>query len=85
MVCDPLGRRRGMWTTKNRGRYDRSKLPYPNGSASDEWTLIRTLNPLAKRGDHKRTFDVREVVNGLMYILSTGRQCLIVIGTEGKR
>ena len=30
--------------------------------------------PPAKRGGNKRTVDVREVVNGLMYILSTGCQ-----------
>jgi len=28
----------------------------------------------AKRGGNKRTVDVREVVNGLMYVLSTGFQ-----------
>ena len=28
----------------------------------------------AKRGGNKRTVDVREVVNGLMYVLSTGCQ-----------
>jgi transposase len=30
--------------------------------------------PPAKRGGNKRTVDVREIVNGLMYILSTGCQ-----------
>ena len=30
--------------------------------------------PPAKRGGNKRTVDLREVVNGLMYILSTGCQ-----------
>jgi transposase len=36
--------------------------------------LIRPLIPPAKRGGNKRTVDEREVVNGLMYILSTGCQ-----------
>jgi len=31
-------------------------------------------DPAAKRGGGKRSVDVREVVNGLMYILSTGCQ-----------
>ena len=30
--------------------------------------------PPAKRGGNKRTVDVREIVNGVMYILSTGCQ-----------
>ena len=32
------------------------------------------VDPPAKRGGRKRSVDVREVVNGLMYILSTGCQ-----------
>ena len=36
--------------------------------------MIEPLIPPAKRGGNKRTVDVREVVNGLMYILSTGCQ-----------
>ena len=36
--------------------------------------LIAPVIPRAKRGGNKRTVDVREVVNGLMYVLSTGCQ-----------
>ncbi len=63
-----------MWTTKNRSRYDRSKLRYPSDLTDAEWALIRPLIPPAKRGGNKRTVDVRQVVNGIMYILSTGCQ-----------
>ncbi len=63
-----------MWTNENRGRYDRSKLRYPSDLTGDEWTLVAPLIPPAKRGGNKRTVDMREVVNGLMYILSTGCQ-----------
>jgi len=28
-----------MWTSKNRGRYDRSKLRYPSDLTDDEWGL----------------------------------------------
>ena len=28
-----------MWTTKNRGRYDRSQLRYPSDLTDDEWAL----------------------------------------------
>ena len=34
----------------------------------------QAIDPLAKRGGNKRTVDEREVVNGVMYILSTGCQ-----------
>ena len=63
-----------MWTPENRGRYDRSKLRYPSDLTDDEWELVKPLIPPAKRGGNKRHVDVREIVDGLMYILSTGCQ-----------
>ena len=63
-----------MWTNENRGRYDRSKLRYPSDLTDEEWAVIAPLIPPAKRGGNKRTANVREVVNGLMYILGTGCQ-----------
>lgn len=63
-----------MWTNENRGRYDRGSLRYPSDLTDAEWALVAPLIPPAKRGGNKRTVDVREVVNGLMYILSTGCQ-----------
>src|ERR1700675_2233441 len=68
--------RRGspMWTAKNRGRYDRGKLRYPSDLTDDEWAHIELLIPPAKCGGNKRHVNVREVMNGIMYILSTGCQ-----------
>jgi len=63
-----------MWTDENRARYDRSKLRYPSDLTDEEWALIRPLIPPAKRGGNKRTVDVRDVVNGVMFILTTGCQ-----------
>ena len=63
-----------MWTSKNRARYDRSKLRYPSDLTDDEWSLVEPLIPPGKTGGGKRTVIMREVVNGLMYILSTGCQ-----------
>ncbi len=63
-----------MWTNENRGRYDRSKLRYPSDLTDAEWALVGPLIPPAKRGGNKRTVDIRAVVNGLMYVLSTGCQ-----------
>jgi len=63
-----------VWTNENRGRYDRSKLRYPSDVTDEEWVLIGPMIPPAKRGGNKRTVDERAVVNGVMYILSTGCQ-----------
>ena len=63
-----------MWTPENRARYDRSLLRYPSDLTELEWSLIWPLIPPAKSGGNKRTVDLREIVNGVMYILSTGCQ-----------
>jgi transposase len=63
-----------MWTSKNRGRYDRSRLRYPSDLTDEEWALVEPVIPPAKRGGNRRHVVVRDVVNGLMYILSTGCQ-----------
>jgi transposase len=63
-----------MWTSKNRRRYDRSQLRYPSDLTDDEWGYVAPLIPPAKRGGNKRSIDEREVMNGIMYILSTGCQ-----------
>jgi transposase len=63
-----------MWTTENRARYNRSRLRYPSDLTEEEWGLIAPHIPPAKRGGNKRTVNLREVANGLMYILSTGCQ-----------
>jgi hypothetical protein len=34
-----------MWTAKNRGRYDRGKLRYPNDLTDSEWELGEPLIP----------------------------------------
>src|SRR5471032_1583224 len=63
-----------MWTTQNRGRYDRSHLRYPSDLTDEEWRHVEPLIPPAKRGGNRRHVDVREVMNGIMYVLSTGCQ-----------
>ena len=63
-----------MWTAENRARYDRSRLGCPSDLTDAEWARVAPLIPPAKRGGDKRTVDTREVVNGLMYVLSTGCQ-----------
>jgi transposase len=61
-----------MWTTENRARYNRDKLRYPSDLTAEEWAHIEPLIPPAKRGGRKRSVNVREVLNGLLYVLSTG-------------
>ena len=43
-----------MWTRKNRGRYDRSRLRYPSDLTDEEWALVEPLIRPAKRGGNRR-------------------------------
>src|SRR3984893_18281109 len=61
-----------MWATANRPKYNRDKLRYPSDLTGEEWAHIAPLIPPAKHGGRKRKVDVREVVNEIMYVLSTG-------------
>jgi len=63
-----------MWTCENRAKYNRDKLRYPSDLTDEEWSHVAPLIRPAKHGGRKRKVDVREVVNGIMYVLSTGCQ-----------
>lgn len=63
-----------MWTNENRARYNRDKLRYPSDLTDDEWPHLEPLIPPAKSGGGKRRVNMREVANGIMYVLSTGCQ-----------
>lgn len=63
-----------MWTAENRARYNRDHLRYPSDLTDEEWKYIEPLIPPAKKGGGKRRVKMREIVNGIMYVLSTGCQ-----------
>ncbi len=63
-----------MWTRENRGLYERKGARYPSDVSDAEWALITPLIPPAKHGGRKRHVDVREVLNGMLYVLGTGCQ-----------
>ena len=63
-----------MWTDKNRAKYNRDHLRYPSDLTDEEWAHIEPLIPPAKSGGGKQRTDMRAVMDGVMYILSTGCQ-----------
>jgi transposase len=63
-----------MWTIPNRARYNRDELRYPSDVTEEEWAEIAPLIPPARRGGRKRSVNIREVFNGLRYVLGTGCQ-----------
>jgi len=63
-----------MWTEDHRRAADRRGLRYPSDLTDVEWELVRPFIRPAKRGGRPRTVDVREVLNAIFYVLSTGCQ-----------
>lgn len=63
-----------MWTNENRAKYKRDHLRYPSDVTNEEWAHVEPLIPPAKRGGRKREVNIREVFNGIMFVLSTGCQ-----------
>ncbi|MFV0491168.1 MAG: transposase, partial [Pseudorhodobacter sp.] len=56
-----------MWNEAERKRYDRRGLRYPSDLTDAEWALIEPHIPAAKRGGRRRSVDVREVLQGILY------------------
>ena len=63
-----------MWTDETRQRHAREGLRYPSDLTDAEWALIEPHIPPARRGGRRRKVDMREVVQGMLYILETGCQ-----------
>src|SRR5918911_4481975 len=63
-----------MWTTEQRQTDDRAGLRSPSDLTDEEGALIEPFIPPAERGGRQRTVDVREVLNGILYVLATGCQ-----------
>ena len=63
-----------MWKPKHRRAANRCGLRYPSDLSDAEWALVEPLIPLAKRGGRPRDVNLREVLNAVFYVLSTGCQ-----------
>jgi len=49
-----------------------TRKAYTSDITDAQWQLIEALIPPAKTGGHPRTVNLREVVNGIFYVLRTG-------------
>ncbi len=63
-----------MWTAENRGRYERKGQRYPSDVTDEEWALVEPEMPPQRRGRRYPAADRREVLNAILYVLSTGCQ-----------
>jgi transposase len=62
-----------MWTPENRGLYARTGLRYPSDLTDAEWDLVRPFL-LRRTRSGPAPERLREVLNAVLYVLSTGCQ-----------
>ena len=60
------------WTDIARREHSRAGLRYPSDMTDREWELVAPFVPPAKRGGRRRTTDMREVINAILYIAGSG-------------
>ena len=63
-----------MWKPEHRRSADRNGLRYPSDLTDTEWGIVEPMIPPARHGGRRRSVNVREVLNGIFYILWTGCQ-----------
>ena len=61
-------------TEITRAQYERDSARYASDLTDGEWALIEPFMPVPNRVGRPRRTDLREVVNALLYIASTGCQ-----------
>jgi transposase len=63
-----------MWTETTQQQYRREGLRYASDVTDAEWAQIAALLPAAKKLGRPRSTQMREVVNAMLYLLTTGCQ-----------
>jgi len=63
-----------MWTETTQQQYRRDGLRYASDVSDAEWAQIEALLPAPKRLGRPRTTQMRQVVNAMLYLLTTGCQ-----------
>lgn len=63
-----------MWTETTRRQYRRDGLGYASNTNDAEWRVLKPLLPPPRHVGRPRAVDLREVMNAILYILTTGCQ-----------
>ena len=61
-----------MWTPATRKNYSRSGLRYQSDVTDEEWRVIEPYLPPAKGIGRPRGWPLREIVNGIFYVMRSG-------------
>ena len=60
------------WTETARREYRRDNARYASDLTDPEWRLIEPFMPPANKYGRPRTTDLREVMNAILYLVSSG-------------
>lgn len=63
-----------MWTEITRAQYRRKGLRYSSDTTDAEWAVLEPLLPAARRLGRPRTVNMREIVNGILFLATSGCQ-----------
>ena len=63
-----------MWKPEHRLAANRRGLRYPSDLTDAEWAIVAAMIPPGRHGGRRRSVNVREVLNGIFYVLWTGCQ-----------
>ncbi|BAI74607.1 transposase (plasmid) [Azospirillum sp. B510] len=63
-----------MWTEITRAQYRRKGLRYSSDTTDAEWAVLEPFLPAARRLGRPRTVNVREIVNGILFLATSGCQ-----------
>ena len=74
-----------MWEPEHRLAADRRGLRYPSDLTDAEWAIVAAMIPPGRHGGRRRSVNVREVLNGIFYVLWTGCQWKALPKEHGAR
>ena len=66
------------WTETTRRDYERPGRRYASDMTNEEWALIAPFMPARKRTGRPRTTELRDVVDAILYMASTGCQWAMI-------
>jgi transposase len=61
-----------VWKRENRDRYNRRGERYPSDLKNEEWEVLGPLLPTPTGIGRRRTYELREIMNGIRYVLRYG-------------
>lgn len=60
------------WTDIARAEHNRDRLCFPSDLTDREWAIVGPMIPGARRGGRPRTTDMRDVMEAILFIASSG-------------